>query len=196
MNERQSYEEASNAFYPESAESEPLEVPTEEVEADELPLEESDAEVEDLDSEESESEDEEADEVEDDGVIEIDGEDHNLSDIQEWKQAHDNVKSMQADCTKKWQEASELKKDAESEMSKAQDLALTLEVLIAEDEEVDLDELKEYDEVEYYKRKEKINARKAKLKELKANQPSSAPVLTQDELSAELSSLYAMMLHG
>lgn len=185
----QTTEQVVNAFYPD-VEAEPLEAPTDEVVKDEAPEETEVVEAE-VDAEESEGGEQEADEVEDVQVIEIDGVDHNLADVQEWKEAHDNVKLMQADCTKKWQEASDLKKDAEAHDVKNQELTLELEALLAEDEEVDLDELKDYDEVEYYKRKEKIEKRKAKVKELKANQPTNQPVLTKDELIAESTDFYA-----
>ena len=135
----QTFEETVNAFYPD-AESEPLEVPTEEVTEGELPgEEEATEEVDESEAEESESSEEEADEVEDVQSIEIDGTEHNLTDIQEWKEAHDNVKLMQADCTKKWQEAADLKKDAETQSTKAQELVLELEVMVGEDKELDLE---------------------------------------------------------
>ena len=194
--EQQTYNEVVNAFYPD-AEAESLEAPTEEAAEDETPEEVEESEVEESaedeaeESEESESGDEETEDEEDVQTVEIDGTEHNLTDISEWKEAHDNVKLMQADCTKKWQEASDLKKDAESQAEKAQELTLELEVLVAEDEEVDLEDLKEYDEVEYYKQKEKIDKRKAKLTELKANQPTQKPVLTQEELNAESQDLFA-----
>lgn len=191
--EQQSHEELVNAFYPD-AEAESLEALTEEAAEDEAPEETEDESIvdeESEDTEESESTDEETEDEEDVQTVEIDGTEHNLTDINEWKEAHDNVKLMQADCTKKWQEASDLKKDAESQAEKAQELTLELEVLVAEDAEVDLEDLKEYDEVEYYKQKEKIDKRKAKLTELKANQPTPQTVLTQDELVAESNDFYS-----
>ncbi len=192
--QQQTYNEVVNAFYPD-AEAESLEAPTEEAASDETPEETEELETdivegEEEESEESESSDEETEDEEDVQTVEIDGTEHNLTDINEWKEAHDNVKLMQADCTKKWQEASDLKKDAESQAEKAQELTLELEVLVAEDAEVDLEDLKEYDEVEYYKQKEKIDKRKAKLTELKANQPTQKPVLTQEELNAESQDLF------
>jgi len=191
----QTFEETVNAFYP-TDEAEPLEVPTEEVVKDELPEEtkEESTDVVDESDEETEEEaasDDEADDTEDVQTVDIDGTEHNLTDITEWKEAHDNVKLMQADCTKKWQEASDLKKSAESQAEKAQDLTLELEALIAEDEEVNMEELKEYDEVEYYQRKEKLDKRKAKVEELKAKKPSAKDLLTQDELTAESNDFYA-----
>ncbi len=193
--QEQSLEEITQAFYP-ADEAEPLEAPTEETASDETPEEleeESTEEVEESEdeAEESESSDEETDDTEDVQTIEIDGTEHNLNDIEEWKQAHDNVKLMQADCTKKWQEASDLKKDAEAEISKAQELTLELEALIAEDSDVDLAEPKEYEPDEYIKVTEKLAKRKAKLKELKANQPTAVQALSKDELLAESNDFYA-----
>ena len=196
MSEEQSYEDTLKAFYPD-AETESLEVPTEEAAEDEKPDEteeldvEESAEEEEEESEESESSDEETEEDEDVQTVEIDGTEHNLTDIQEWKQAHDNTKSMQADCTKKWQEASDLKKDAEEQTVKAQELTLELEALIAEDDEVDLKELKEDDPDEYIKVTEKLAKRKVKLEELKANQPATVKILSKDELLAESNDFYA-----
>ena len=118
----QTPEEVASVFYPD-AEAEPLEVPTESESTDELPEETEDdpTDVEETkeETEESEASDDETDEVEDVQTIEIDGTEHNLTDIQEWKEAHDNVKLMQADCTKKWQEAADLKKDAETQTAEA-----------------------------------------------------------------------------
>ena len=93
----QTLEEVVNVFYPYDN-AEPLEVPTDEIIEDELPAEEEVDSIDDtdLDAEESEGSEEEADEVEDVQSVEIDGTEHNLTDIQEWKEAHDNVKLMHA----------------------------------------------------------------------------------------------------
>ncbi len=196
----QTIEEVVNVFYPDE-ESEPLEAPTEEASKDETPEETEDESTEVVDeteeeTEEAESSEEEADEVEDVQTIKLDGVEHNLTDIQEWKEAHDNVKLMQADCTKKWQEASDLKKEADVKVNKAQDLAEQLEVLIAEDSEINLESYKDidsdnYDPDEYIRLKDKIDKRKVKMEELKANRPKSLTVLTQDELVAESNDFYA-----
>jgi hypothetical protein len=192
--QEQSLEEVTQAFYPDDS-TEPLEAPTEETASDEAPEEteelevEESAEGEEEEAEETESSDEETEEEEDVQTVEIDGTEHNLTDIQGWKEAHDNVKLMQADCTKKWQEASDLKKDAEAEISKAQELTLELEALIAED--VDLADLKEFDPDEYIKVSEKLAKRKAKLEELKANQPAAVQALSKDDLLAESNDFYA-----
>jgi hypothetical protein len=192
----QTFEETVNAFYPD-AESEPLEVPTDEAAEGELPEEDETTEdVDESEAEESEGGEEEADGVEDVQSVEIDGTEHNLTDIQEWKEAHDNVKLMQADCTKKWQEAADLKKDAETQSTKAQELVLELELMVGEDKELDLESYKDiesdnYDPDEYIRLKDKADKREAKLKELKANQPTQQAPLTQDELVAESNDFYS-----
>ena len=195
----QTFEEVVDVFYPDAG-TEPLEVPTEPESTDELP-EETEEESTDVDeateeTEESEGSEEEADDVEDVQSIEIDGTEHNLTDIQEWKDAHDNVKLMQADCTKKWQEAADLKKDAETQTAEAQSLVLELEVLVNEDKELDLESYKDiesdnYDPDMYIELKAKAENRAAKLAELKAKQPTQQVALTQDELVAESNDFYA-----
>ena len=102
---------------------------------------------------------------------------------------------MQADCTKKWQEASDLKKEAETQAEGVKGLTLELEVLVNEDKLVDLESYKDiesdnYDPDLYIELKAKAETRAAKLNELKANQPSNQPVLTNDELVAEQSDFY------
>jgi len=193
----QTLEEVVNVFYPYDN-AEPLEVPTDEIIEDELPAEEEVDSIDDtdLDAEESEGSEEEADEVEDVQSVEIDGTEHNLTDIQEWKEAHDNVKLMQADCTKKWAEAADLKKEAEAQSTKAQELVLELELMVGEDKELDLESYKDiesdnYDPDEYIRLKDKADKREAKLKELKASQPVQQTPLTKDELVAESNDFYS-----
>ena len=195
----QSHEEVVNAFYPD-ADAEPLEALTDEAETDETPTETDDdlADANETTEEvdEVQGSEEETTDTEDVQAIEIDGTEHNLTDIQEWKEAHDNVKSMQADCTKKWTEASVLKKDAEAQSEEAKGLVLELEVLVNEDKELNLESYKDiesdnYDPDKYIELKEKLDSRAAKLAELKAKQPSQQIVLTQDELAAESKDFYA-----
>jgi hypothetical protein len=191
----QTFDEVVNAFYPD-VESEPLEVPTDEASTDELPVEEESTEEVEAEAEESEGGEDEADDVEDVQSIEIDGTEHNLTDIQEWKEAHDNVKLMQADCTKKWQEAADLKKDAETQSSKAEELVLELELMVNEDNELDLESFKDiesdnYDPDEYIRLKDKADKRAVKLAELKASQPKTTPALSKDELVAESNDFYS-----
>lgn len=176
----------AKVFY-EAEEAEPVEEPTVDNVDESEPLEEVNSD----DSEVEQEEAEETQEIEED-VLTLDGAEHNLEEVQEWKQAFDNARSMQADCTKKWQDAANLRKEAEAQIAENNELKLQLEVLIAEDEQVDMDELKEYDEVEYYKRKEKIEARKNKLAELKANELSSFDSELKSSQSRSKSSLFAL----
>ena len=194
----QTFEEAVNAFYP-NAESEPLEAPTDEVVTDELP-DETDEELTDVvDEETEETEDEASDDESEDGdgeSLTLDGEDHSLEVVQEWKKSFDDIKSMQADCTKKWQEASDLRKESESQIEKNADLTLQLEVMVGEDSEVDLDSYKDiesdnYDPDKYIELKDKFDARKVKLAELKASQPTQQTTLSKEELVAESNDFYA-----
>lgn len=185
----QTFEQVVDAFYPEES-AEPLEAPTEDSSEENTPDESEDVEEE---SEEAESTEEAEDESEDAEAIEIDGEQHNLSDVQEWKQAHDNVKLMQADCTKKWQEAADLKKDAEAQLLKGTELVIELEALIATE---DIEQYKDinsdnYDPDKYIELEALHTKRKEKLAELKANQPKQGVTLSKDELAAEANDFYA-----
>lgn len=176
----QTFEEVASVFYPD-AEAEPLEVPTVEAEEDEAPAEEVEESTEEV--EEEVSEDEVEGKEEDDLTFEIDGKDYSLNSINEWQASHENIKSMQADCTKKWQEASELRKQSEADitllddaLTKTNDLAAQLEVLVGEDGSINWAELKEDDPDRYIELKERADSRKSKLEEVKANnQTSNAP---------------------
>lgn len=194
----QTFEEVAQVFYP-VEDAEPLEAPTEEAAKDEEPVEVNDESEEltdqsEVDTEES-AEDDETTEQEEESLT-LDGEDHSLEDVQEWKKSFDDIKSMQADCTKKWQEASELRKESESQIEMNNLLSLELEVLVNEDGEVDLDSYKDiesdnYDPDKFIELKDKFDKRKTKLAELKANQPAQKTALTQDELVAESNDFYA-----
>ena len=194
----QTFEEAVNVFYPDT-ESEPLEAPTDETVTDELPEDTDEESTGIADDETEESEEEASDDETEDGdeeSLNLDGEDHSLESVQEWKESFDNIKSMQADCTKKWQEASDLRKESESQIEKNADLTLQLEVMVGEDSEADLDSYKDiesdnYDPDKYIELKDKFDVRKAKLAELKANQPTQQVALTQEELVAESNDFYA-----
>lgn len=191
----QTIEQVADVFYP-TDEPEPLEAPTDKPVEDEKPAKEEEnnpdeGEESETETEGAEVEKEETEELEEIQTINIGGVEHDLNDEQGWEDAKTQLTSMQADCTQKWQDAADMKKSAEELATKAQDLTLELEVLIAEDDEVDMEELKEYDEVEYYKKKEKLANRKAKLKELKEKQPEAAQTLTKDELASESHDFYS-----
>lgn len=155
-------------------ESEPLEKPTEEV-VSEAPVEADEpVEGEEVETEELEAETEEASEEESDiEYHEINGKEYTAEDIE----ALENGNLMQSDYTKKTQaiakEAEALAEERslfEADKAKVSDLAAQLEVLVAEDDEIDWGELREDDPDEYIKQKEKADSRKAKLAEVKANQ--------------------------
>lgn len=135
--------------------SEPEEVvnddPEDEVEVD---SEEQPEEAETEDSEESESED---------FILTIDDEDITEETVLSWKQAHEDIKSMQADYTRKTQGISETVKQKVSEamdkeLTEINALKSVLEELVT-GEDKDLDELLEYDTGEYIKEKERREKR-------------------------------------
>ena len=174
-------------------ESEPLEKPTEEV-VSEAPVEaiehidDESVDGEDVETEELEAEAEE--ESEDDGDIEyyeINGKEYTAEDIK----ALENGNLMQSDYTKKTQaiakEAEVLAEERnllEADKAKVSDLAAQLEVLVAEDAEIDWAELKEYEPDEYIKQKEKADSRAAKLAEVKANQQPQQQAMTVEDQQA------------
>lgn len=189
----QTQEEIENAFYP-SDNTEPLEVLTAGIAEVEPPEDPDELE----DGAEVDSEDEASDDDSDDGEEEsfnLDGEDHPLESVKDWKESYDNIKSMQADCTKKWTEASELRKESESQIEKNTDLTLQLEVMVNEDSETDLNSYKDiesdnYDPDKYIELKDKFDARKLKLAELKASQPTQQTALTREQLVSESNDFY------
>lgn len=191
----QTMEEVVNVFYPDDN-AEPLEAPTAETATDELPEEakEESAEVDDTKAEAEELESESADKGEDKSdtvdVYEINGKEYTAEQIE----ALESGSMMQADYTKKTQEHAEAVKVFndektlfESDKLKVSDLSAQLEVLVAEDAEINWLELKEDDPEAYIEQKEKADKRKAKLEEVKAEQAKqpTASVLTQDQLAAE-----------
>lgn len=192
------HEDVVNAFYPD-AEAEPLEAPTVKAEKDEEPAETEDETVEDADETEGKADESESDdetEEQEEESLTLDGEDHSLESVQEWKKSFDDIKSMQADCTKKWTEASELRKESESQIEKNNSLTLELEILVGEDSDVDLQSFKDidsdnYDPDKYIELKDKFDKRKVKLAELKSNQPTQNVALTKEQLAAESKDFYA-----
>lgn len=198
----QTFDEVVNVFYPD-AEAEPLEVPTDEASTDELPeeTEEESTEVVDdtkVEAEESELEKpEESDDTSDTvDVYEINGKEYTAEQIE----SLESGSMMQADYTKKTQEHAEAVKVFNDEKTlfevdrlKVSDLSAQLEVLVAEDTEIDWAELKEFEPEAYIEQKEKADKRKAKLEEVKAEQAKGpkANVLTQDQLVAESNDFYA-----
>lgn len=201
MSDEQTHEDVVNLFY-ETEVTEPLEKPTEAA-ADEIPAEEEvddgveTPELTDEEAEEEAGEDPEAGEDEEDTLVyEINGKEYTPEDIE----ALESGSLMQADYTKKTQAHAEEVKSFndekalfETDKAKVSDLSAQLEVLVAEDEEIDWADLKEYDPEKYIEQKEKADKRKAKLEEVKASQANqpTAQTLTQDELAAESTDFYS-----
>jgi hypothetical protein len=179
-NKVQTIEEVVNAFYPD-ADAEPLKkAPTEEAEKDDDPAEEEDNSNDDSDDDAEEEASEEQDEEEESSdilVYEINDKEYTAKDIKLLESGN----LMQADYTKKTQA---LAKDRETldgnvtilndAITKTNDLSAQLEVLVAEDTEINWAELKEDDPDEYIKLKERADSRKSKLKEVKANNQTTA----------------------
>lgn len=174
-----------------ATEESPGEEATDEVQTDESEALDDEA-VEPEESEDSEGE--EANEQEELLYIDLDGEEVSLDDIREWKAGH----MKDADYRRKTQAIAEERKSLEAdrealseERSKLADLSAQLEVLVAEDGEVNWEELKEYEPERYIELKEKADKRRKALDKIKAE--SSAPqvqALSQEELKAESDDLF------
>jgi len=128
--------------------------------------------------------------------VEIDGEEIDLNDIKQWR---DNG-LMQSDYTKKTTEHSQFAKKERDEialdrenLTKANEdvseLRDKLTVLVAEDELIDMAELKEEEPEEYIKLKEKMDLRKEALAKVKAERET--PVDDPDLIASEQGLLFA-----
>ena len=180
----QTYEEVVDAFYP-TEESEPLEAPTEEAVKDEEPAEEveesNDEIADDVEEEASDDEDDSNKDESDNLVYEINGKDYTAKDIE----LLESGQLMQADYTKKTQALADDRKELDGNVvllsdaiTKTNDLAAQLEVLVGEDGEINWTELKDDDPDRYIELKERADSRKSKLEEVKANnQTSNTPVV-------------------
>ena len=178
----QTIEETVNAFYPDAT-TEPLEVLTEEAATDEKPAEvvaeSSEDDTKEVEEEASDDTDENKDDDSDNLVYEINGKDYSAKDIE----LLESGQLMQADYTKKTQALAQDREKLDSDVTllsesitKTNDLAAQLEVLVGEDKDINWAELKEDDPDEYIKLKERADSRKSKLEEVKANnQTSNAP---------------------
>lgn len=175
----QTIEETVSAFYPDAT-TEPLEVLTEEAATDEKPaelVEESNEDtIEEVEEEASDDTDENKDDEGDNLVYEINGKDYSAKDIE----LLESGQLMQADYTKKTQALAQDREKLDSDVTllsesitKTNDLAAQLEVLVGEDKDINWAELKEDDPDEYIKLKERADSRKSKLDEVKANNQTS-----------------------
>lgn len=160
------------ASTPDSTEAE-----TETVEADE------DTNVDDVES--ADAEDEAEDEEEELEFIELDGEEVTLDQIRELKKSG----LREQDYTKKTQAVAEERKSVEAKAKSLDDALATLEaaeteikaLLVADLEDVDMDELKKSDYTEYQRMKELKSEREGKLDEIKAK----AAKLTSESMAKE-----------
>ena len=185
----QTIEETVNAFYPDAT-TEPLEVLTEEAATDEKPAEvvaeSSEDDTKEVEEEASDDTDENKDDDSDNLVYEINGKDYSAKDIE----LLESGQLMQADYTKKTQALAQDREKLDSDVTllsesitKTNDLAAQLEVLVGEDKDINWAELKEDDPDEYIKLKERADSRKSKLDEVKANNQTSN--VTQVDVEAE-----------
>jgi hypothetical protein len=104
---------------------------------------------------------------------------------------------MQADYTRKTTELAEDRKalqaereDLESQKTNLSDMTAELQALVAEDGEVNWEELREDDPEEYIALKEKADKRKKLVEKLKSEQ-TSQPTISDDELVSEQQALFA-----
>ena len=151
----------------------------------------SDEEPEEADSEESEESDADEEEQQEDEAlyIDLDGEEVSLDDVKTWRQAAKDIKSMQADYTRKTQDISNRASEKAREMvgeklDSLTSLTAELQALIDSEEKVDLEELREYDEGEYYKQLHKKEQREKLIAKAKESLTAKAEV-NQDEVAVE-----------
>lgn len=155
--------------------SEPEEVVNDDPEEEQESESEVEQEEESEESEESESED---------YLFTIGDENIDEETVLSWKQAYEDIKSMQADYTRKTQGISETVKQkvaeiTEKELSEISALKSVLEELVSVDDK-DLDELLEYDTGEYIKEKERREKRDKALEKAKQLTTKTAQ-LTEEE---------------
>lgn len=127
---------------------------------------------------------EETEDQEEELFYQIDGEEISLEEIKKWKAGH----MMQSDYTKGKQEVAE-KRRALDEMSaktaqkidELSSLESRLEKLIMEDiDEEKIDELLDFDSIEYLKAKKKSDTRKAKLSDIRKEITSARETLSYE----------------
>jgi len=193
--------EITDLFYSDG-EAEPLEptVELEEENAGEDEASEDSEEVTELsedDDSETDAEDEagegEESESEEELYVELDGEEVTLTQLREYKAGYMKDADYRQKTMKLADEVKAVSAEREAltaKQSKVSDLAVELEALVAEDEEIDWAELKEYDPEKYIELKEKADKRKQKVAELKAELPKQNE-MTQEQLLAESNELFS-----
>jgi len=162
-------------------ESDDQEALTEEVEIDGQP---------DELSEESESEGatDDAEDGEQELVyLDLDGKEVDLDEVRKWRDGH----LMQSDYTRKTTELADERKVLQTEREELtglktnlSNMTVELQAMVAEDEAVNWEELREDDPEEYIAQREKADKRKAMVEKLKS-ETVSQPAYTDDELVSE-----------
>ncbi len=151
------------------------------------PDEDTEEKAEEDDTEDTESEGEEL------VYLDLDGKEVDLEDVRKWRDGH----LMQADYTRKTQELADDRKALKVEIDEIAatkaglaDAAAELQALIAEDEEVNWEELREDDPEEYIKLKERADKRKTTAEKFKT-EASLTPV-SKEEIATEQAKLFEM----
>lgn len=163
--------------------------PSEPVEEVAEALEEVPEEIEAEDSAD-ESEEIESEESEELLVYEVDGQEFDENEIKEMKKAFDNAKSMQADYTRKTQALAEnvrteANKLVAPEIEALKNVVAELESVIATENEVDMDELREVDTSEYIRVKELKEKREKLKKEALSKLNGKAETKSPEEIKTE-----------
>jgi len=162
-------------------ESDDQEALTEEVEIDGQPdelSEESESEGATVDAEDGEQEL---------VYLDLDGKEVDLDEVRKWRDGH----LMQSDYTRKTTELADERKVLQTEREELtglktnlSNMTVELQAMVAEDEAVNWEELREDDPEEYIAQREKADKRKAMVEKLKS-ETVSQPAYTDDELVSE-----------
>jgi len=165
----------------------PIEEPTEEVEAEQTPTESTEStENHEPDSDTPEQSEGQEEEVH---YLELDGEEHDLEEVRQWKQGN----LRQSDYTKKTTKLADERKRFEAESSNTREQLLKsqtevtalrdeLKALVGEDESVNWVELRDSDPDRYIELKERADNRKAAIDKIKAERTIS----TDDPAQAQV----------
>jgi len=119
--------------------------------------------------------------------LDLDGKEVDLDEVRKWRDGH----LMQSDYTRKTTELADERKAVQAEREELtgqkanlSNMTMELQAMVAEDEAVNWDELREDDPEEYIAQKEKADKRKAMVEKLKS-EAVSQPVISDDELVSE-----------
>lgn len=119
--------------------------------------------------------------------LDLDGKEVDLDEVRKWRDGH----LMQSDYTRKTTELADERKVLQTEREELtglktnlSNMTVELQAVVAEDEAVNWDELREDDPEEYIAQKEKADKRKTMVEKLKS-EAVSQPAYTDDELVSE-----------